>query len=46
MQYNLGLVARGLEPPPPFSGSKESFLLHNIGVDEREGIDKNNKKMT
>ena len=42
MQYNLDLVARG--PPPPFSGPKEIYFLHNIGVDEREVKDKKKKK--
>ena len=45
MQYNLGLVARGLQPPPPFSAAKDFFFLHNIGVDESEGIDKKQQKL-
>ena len=45
MQYNLGLVSR-LQPPLHFMEQK-NFFQHDIGVDEREGIDKKNQqKMT
>ena len=30
----------------PFSGAKEKFFLDNIGVEEREGVDKNQQKLT
>ena len=44
MQYNLGLVAKGFQPPPPFPGAKEILFLRNIYVDELEGIDKKTTK--
>ena len=43
MQYNLGLVARGLQQLHHFLEQKD-FFLHNIGVDERKGIDKKTTK--
>ena len=39
MQYNLGLVSRGLQPPHHFL-EENNFFLHKIGVDEREETDK------
>ena len=33
-------------PPQPFSGAKEKFVTHKIGVDEWEGVDEKQQHMT
>ena len=33
-------------PRQPFSGTKEKFFVHKIGVDEWEGVDEKQQHMT